>query len=215
MGYITRERFNKAINEGVLDEVDFLPPPFKTATFLHASVGRGTNTTAGEGGLYGTDEFMLSEEYGFLSLYALIEPDWYDIFVSLLEYLGDTGFGKKKSSGKGRFTVQSIEVFKGFSLPESPNGFVVLSHYLPAKRDPLEGRYHVTIRHGKLGEERAQWPNPFKRPVIFILPGATFKTSNPLPYYGRIARGVHEEEDVLTFGLSLAIPCRVEEDVTA
>ncbi len=207
--YITRERFNRALTQGVLDEVHLLPSPFKVTTNLHASIGRNTGTTSGEGGLYSLDEYFLSDEYGYISLYALVAPDWYDIFTESIEYMGHIGFGKKKSSGKGRFLVQSIEGFDGFTIPEEPDGFVVLSHYLPAKTDPMDGRYHVTIRHGKLGEDRAQWSNPFKRPVILISPGATFKEENPSPYYGRMTRGVHESEEILTFGFGIAIPCKI------
>jgi len=106
-----------------------------------------------------------------------------DIFYNLFEI----GFGKKKSSGYGQFEiVNGFEEFNGFEIPNEPNGFYSLSHYLPSNEDKIKDSYYdINIKYGKLAEEKSGSQNPFKPALVLLRPGSCFVTDVQNEFYGR------------------------------
>lgn len=130
---------------------------------------------------------------------------------AVLKEVFEVGFGKKKSSGYGEFEViGNLGNFEGFTESEDANGFVTLSNYLPSVNDGLkmgskakeipasagmtDSRednettsyyYDFKLKYGKLGEELALSENPFKKPIVLLLPGSVFRTDMKKDYYGR------------------------------
>lgn len=188
--------------------------PFVTATRLHASLDRRSNRTLDPGGLREEEETYLAAEFDELSVYASMDDDWAERMAGIWQSLSRSGFGKKKSVGKGAFDYKGMEVFKGFGELAVANGFVSLSHFVPAADDPVHGDYAVLVKHGKLGEEFALSDHPFKRPLVLFTPGSCFTASGaPKQWYGRAVDGlVPEHPEILQLCFCLALPLRFPED---
>lgn len=183
--------------------------PFISIGTLHARINRLTGTTAEEGSLYELREQMPSDNQ--ITLYALVRDGALDTLQTLFLSLSKIGFGKKKSSGKGAFSLEAIE-HADFPPIDRTDGFVILSHYVPAAADPTDGFYKVRIKFGRLGEHFALALNPFKRPLTMLEPGAVFRTPDglpPKPFYGRIVPNVAPQRpEVVQCGYAIAVPLR-------
>jgi CRISPR-associated protein Csm4 len=183
---------------------------------LHASIDRNTARTGGEeseGSLFQTISYVPPGENGRIDIYARTTPDGKELFVKLLKDLSAVGFGKDKSVGQGHFTFDpetDIANMNNLDNTADANGFVSLSSYVPAEKDPVTGRWAVRTKRGKLGEELAQSADPFKRALIQLEPGAAFKTNGaPRSFYGRIVRGIAPAfPPVIQNCQTVAIPCR-------
>jgi CRISPR-associated protein Csm4 len=130
--------------------------------------------------------------------------------VNLLKELSKTGYGRKKSIGKGQFSVKEIKEFN-FSPIQNANGFVTLSNFCPTEDDPTEGLYKTFIKYGKLGEEFTFCGNPFKRPLLMIRTGSVFKIgSQPKEFYGRIVPNIApaKESEVVQYAYAFTVPIR-------
>ena len=106
------------------------------------------------------------------------------------KYLKDVftlGFGKKKNIGFGEFKDIRLEDFEQFEQPkDGSNGFVSLSNYIPSTDDGLKSfKYKQFLKYPKLGEEYSVSKDPFKRPIVFLMPGSVFYTDTIREYYGR------------------------------
>lgn len=131
-----------------------------------------------------------------------------DKLTSVWKFVGETGYGADSSTGKGHFEVE-LEEFR-LEGANDPNAFVLFSHTIPSADDPREGYYDILTKFGKLGANFAPTGRVFKRPVIMLLPGATFSSRVICPFYGRIVEGVHHEHgEVVQYGLSLPFPVRL------
>lgn len=158
--------------------------PTKTAVVLHNTIDRWTGTTLNGGGLYELAETYCRCDY--MSLYIKVAPGWEAAFRQTLERLGQMGMGKRRSIGKGGFTLLSFEPFNEFATQPDCNGFVSLSHFAPEATDPVEGRYTTIVTFPKLDRECAVNRRFFKRPLILLTPGSVFYTEGkPREYYGR------------------------------
>ncbi|MFQ5531905.1 MAG: hypothetical protein ACE5ES_04780 [Candidatus Nanoarchaeia archaeon] len=110
------------------------------------------------------------------------------IFKSVFEI----GFGKKKSSGYGQFKIIDFDNFDGFSESADANGFVSLSHYMPANKDKITDAYYdINVKYGKFGEEKSNSHNPFKPPMLLMKPGSCFLTNESKDFYGRVIKGIN------------------------
>jgi len=182
--------------------------PYKPLGILHARVSRTSGTTGEEGSLYELSGLVPRD--GKISIYARVADGFEGLLSKLFDLLSRSGFGKKKSSGAGAFSVEgTIEPFDDFGYPEGANAWVNLSNYVPRSDDPTEGYYRVFVKYGKLGEEYALAGNPFKRPLIMIEPGAVFRSDNPRQWYGRLVEGVAPAyPEVVQSGFAFAVPAR-------
>lgn len=205
--YVDLQEFN-AIAAGYL--VDLKPRgsvDLPVAT-THNSVSRISGSTI-DGSLFEEQEQFSRQEY--LSLYVRVADGWLEKFNELLEGLSKKGYGKRASVGKGAFEIEEPELFEGFEEQTAPNAIVMLSNYIPAAGDPLEGRYRSFIKYGKLGGEFTFLENPFKKPVMMFKPGSVFWDDKPRAVYGRTVQGISiQKEEVVHFGCSVAVPARVE-----
>jgi CRISPR-associated protein Csm4 len=182
--------------------------PLVSSVTLHNQIDRISNTTDGEGGgLFELPEQFVSD--GCISVYAHVAEGYEQDLQRLFELLAQGGYGKKRTTGKGAFTVTTFEPFNGFELPQgtTANGFVTLSHFVPAAADPIDGAWKVRVKYGKLGDEKTFCGNPFKKPLIMLQPGAVFRTANPKPWYGRLVENIaFTDPDVVQYGFAFAVP---------
>ncbi|GMU87665.1 MAG: hypothetical protein AMXMBFR48_29060 [Ignavibacteriales bacterium] len=127
--------------------------------------------------------------------------------ADLLKEVFETGFGKKKSVGYGAFECGEFKEYTELKEPDNANGFLTLGHYTPTGVDGLiAGYYNHNIKYGRLGEERANNPNPFKKPILSFSPGSCFTVNKVKEWYGLVTDGVVEgEKNIWHFGVPLTL----------
>lgn len=207
--YLGREQFVQYQRGEMFDFVPIEKRPVVKQPALHNQISRISNTTGDSGNLFELEEQFVRQ--GVMTVYAKIQEGMQKDVLRLFEYMAASGFGAKKSTGKGTFTIQKFEIFdafdRAFSERVTPTGFVSLSHFVPAVDDPVEGAYRTMVKYGKLGEEKTFRGNPFKKPLIMLKPGAVFSTETIRPWYGRMLESIaYADQDVVQYGYAFAVP---------
>jgi CRISPR-associated protein Csm4 len=186
--------------------------PFKTFTTLHSSINRLTGTTGDEGSLFELEEYVFdfkAAKADYISVYLKIREGFEDMVMSLFRDLALSGYGAKKSAGKGSFEIMGELVeFKNFDAFKEANAFVTLSNFVPAPDDPADGYYRTMVKYGKLGGEYTFTDNPFKRPIVMITTGSTFLVKETYkPYYGcMIINIAPSRPEIIHYGYAFAVP---------
>jgi len=179
---------------------------------LKNQISRLTGTTGEEGKLYPFKEF----HWKTVSLYLKIADAFVDKAKSLVDYLAESGYGKRKSVGYGQLKKLSFDPFAGFQSPSDANGFVSLSNFVPSSNDPANGNWALIVKYGKLGEEYSLEQMAFKRPLIMLEAGSTFYDSPCREFYGRLVQGVSPPNpQVVQYGFALPVPMRLPEPVAS
>lgn len=206
---VSLEEFNDIIN----GRNTFIRPKEKLNTVagvMHNQISRLTGAAA-DGGLYEHQEIFWDDTH--ISLYLGIEDGWQDKVYDLFYALSLRGFGSRASTGKGHFTIEDFGEFNGFGLTGKANSFVVMSNYVPKTGDPLDGQYKTFVKYGKLGQSYAHSENPFKKPLLMIIPGSVFWTERPSFAYGRLVKNISPGfPEVVQCGCTLAIPAFINKD---
>jgi CRISPR-associated protein Csm4 len=207
MHFITLADFSYFRSAGQIAP-NIIQNPVKTSLSSHNSISRLTNSTLAEGGFYSLEEHFTP----IVSIYVkTVSEQWKDRVMQLFTDLSIGGYGRKKSIGKGNFCVEKCEEFKGFMEISGANGFVSLSHFCPAEKDPTDGMYKIFIKYGKLGDGFTFCGNAFKRPLMMFKPGAIFKTeSKPRDYYGRLIDKdiAPAKPEVVQYAYAFAVPIK-------
>ena len=198
------------------DPSEPLADPWIKVKTPHAAINRLIDTTGDRddqaGQFYHTEAWALPDD-SRVQVYLRAIPEAQPLALDLLKRLSRTGFGRDKSTGYGHFAVESCAPCTAFGTDGGADAFVSLSTFMPAADDPTDGRWRLRIKRGYLGEH-AGAGNPFKRPLVQLLPGAVFRTgAGPVrPVYGRmvgdVAPGMRE---AVQCGYSLAAPCHWRE----
>lgn len=178
--------------------------PTKYKTTPHNKIDRLSWTTPTTGGLYSLEEFFIP----YVSVYLkVVSDEWKERVINLFTTLSKTGYGSKKSIGKGQFEVEDIKEFN-FEKIKNADGFITLSNFCPIKDDPTEGFYRTFVKYGKLGEEFTFCGNPFKKPLVMIKTGAVFKTdANPKDFYGGIVNNIAPAKpEVVQYAYAFTVP---------
>ena len=202
--FVTCEDF-ESLREGKECRLDVFPNPYTTYMIPHNRINRLTNSTSKEGGVYSLRTTVVPQIIIYLKA---ISEDWKNKTMELFEELSKAGYGRKKSIGIGRLSINEVREFE-FKRMEKPGGFVSLSNFCPAESDPTEGFYKTFVKYGKLGEEFTSCGNPFKRPLLMIKAGGCFKTDGTFrENYGRI---IHEgvapaKPEVVQYAYAFALP---------
>lgn len=208
--FLTLQQFNQFITLG---EPGFAFPATEerlsiARVTLKNQLSRITGTTGAEGTLYTFDEYYCSE----IVVYVKVADDFIDTCQQLFEHLARVGYGKRKSAGYGQVAKVGFEQFDGFAPPSDANGFVTLSNFVPAAHDPRRGNWHIIVKYGRMGEERATGGQAFKKPLVMLVAGSTFYDSPCRSYYGRLVRGLNPAyPDTVQYGLALPVPVKLPE----
>lgn len=210
IAWISLSSFN-AVRNGEALQFEENEQPFIKELVIHNQIDRVTCTTAGEGTMYASEETFLNERYySYLSVYAYVLPEWKQTLVDLIEDVGKNGLGGRSSTGKGAFTLEGYDTFSGFASIENPNACITLGHMVPHASDPVKGFYKITIKRGRLGEERAKLNNPFKKPLIMFVPGASFYHAGNKQFLGRMVSNVSKAApDAVQCGMVPIVPARI------
>ena len=153
-------------------------------------------------GLYSQEETFFGLNAGEFVIYLKTYCFSCEELNSIFTFIGDGGFGRDKSTGKGYFT---FKVNEGIDIQEAKNSnaFMTLSSFIPKQNDPVEGYYHTLLKYGKLGGLYAKGTsevnnNPFKKPLIMFSAGSVFydkeyRIGKP---YGALLDDVHHNKGI-------------------
>lgn len=157
-------------------------------TQLRNTISRASNTTNTDGGLFPTEESVLRKGVRHLTVYARIAPECRELFERLLRELTRWGFGSDRSAGKGQFCLEGeIEPVPGLDEPADADSCAVLSTFQPASGDPTDGAWEAFTKYGKLGPDFGL-DNVFKKPMIVLRPGASFRAPARRGWLGHAIR---------------------------
>lgn len=181
---------------------------FARARAPHNVIDRRNGQTLEQAGLWFADEDWPSADALGRDLYvrgALPQDDLAD----LLRRVGEQGYGRDASTGRGRFTVEGIETADWLDDAPAAGGarrMLSLSHgtITPNMGAP---RYRQTVLFGKVGRTMlAEVSRPWKLPILLTQPGATFSPSDAGPF-GAWLTGVHQDRpEIGQNAFHLAIP---------
>lgn len=182
--------------------------PFsKSGVEPHVTIARNTGSAL-EGGLF-VDTLTYFRAGARLHLYAeTAEPDR---LLHYLERIGNLGFGKNASTGKGRFAVEHDAAFDPASLASSGTKRLLLSPCAASDMRSLDGCYAVEVKRGKAALHIAGG-NPFKNPILCVREGAVLSSLPNGPY---VLDGVHDNPDIVQVVQPLSLPCELKEDAHA
>ncbi len=110
-------------------------------------------------------------------------------FFELLKNVFEIWYWKKKSSWKWQFKVWK---WKEKNLwKENWNNILLLSLFIPSTDDPTEWNYKLFTKFPKLWEEFSlEWQNFYKKPLVMIQAGSTFKKTNNNWYVWKMIKNV-------------------------
>ncbi|MFC6687721.1 type III-A CRISPR-associated RAMP protein Csm4 [Jhaorihella thermophila] len=179
----------------------------------HNHVHRSGRGTLEEGGL-----FFLEEDWRFSASGgdAGIDPGLIDVYVSTaddrdrvkrtLSAIGQQGYGRDASTGRGRWDVLSVEEDRELADCDGSR-MVSLSRGVidPDKMGaPL---WRLEAHYGRTGPQLSlAGGSPFKRPVLLTRPGMTFSPKAAGPY-GRMLGGLHQDHPEIRLNAQhIAIP---------
>ena len=217
--WVCEEQFKGVIRaSGQMIPREKWPEPLAAARNLHSSIHRISGTTTGEGSssLFEIPEWWFREADGKTPecLVVYVKTDaWLDKLTSLFESLGHVGFGKKRSSGRGAFVVEgkpeACEWIDKMYEDGTADGFVSLSHFIPAPGDPAKGRWGMVTKYPKFSPG-APSGTPFKGRLTMLRPGSAFQVEGKVsPFYGRILKGLSDGfPDYVQYALAFAVPIR-------
>lgn len=164
------------------DKKDDINGKKESAILLKNSVNRETSTVTE--GLYAVQEnFYDGFEYDIYMKYHDISIDE---ISEVFGFIAQRGFGKDKSTGKGKFAFLINEKFEGkelFEIDHSKKYYLNLSTM-------FYDRENLELSHGK---NWTKFPKtggnyaasmPFKNPIIVFKSGTTFKIKNYKEFYG-------------------------------
>jgi len=140
------------------------------------SINRVTFTTS-----QGFDPFSIEEiTFPKMWMFLMCEESKKEILLETIKKIGNYGFGKKSSIGKGSFKVDKINEFDFGDIKTST--YLAISPFVRDKND--EVFYEPYVKFGKYGLNRAK--NPFKKPIVLCESGSVIKLNSPQKVYGKI-----------------------------
>lgn len=178
------------------------PDPALPHRIAHNSIHRLTGSTPDEGGLYFVDEDWSYAKKPERDVYVRAKTTA-DELRDLFGAVGETGYGRDATWGRGQFTVVDVIDARWLDAHDG-NRMLSLSHGC-LTANMASARYKLFTHFGKVG---ASLPTnvPWKYPVLLTRPGATFTPTDSGPF-GAWLTGVHQERrDVGHNAYHLAIP---------
>lgn len=179
----------------------------------HNTIDRISNTVAGDGGYYQQEETFYRP--GTRREIYIHDEYFSEIRLKeLLKYIGDAGYGKDASVGKGHFSIKNIEAVEWYSLTDA-NAIMLLSSCVPSENNPTKGWYKLQTKYGKVGSVFSQTGNegaehPFKKPLLQISNGSVFFCNPPIMYMGKMVRNIHVQPYIVHYGYAITFPLCIQ-----
>jgi len=162
------------------------------------SINRKTSTTQGDMFAPYTVEYL---EYEKFDIYLLIGKEK-DLIIEKLQEIGEIGFGKDASTGKGRFEIENIEdVSHFFNL--KTNTYVSISSFC-MKDNSCENVYYEV--YTKYPKTRGDLSNPFKNPLILAKTGAGIVCNEEIRFIGNAITNFSNNSKIVHQGYAITLP---------
>lgn len=181
---------------------------YKTEIKVRNSLNRVTFSTdkSGEFAPFSLEELTFTYQP---VIYVLFDEDSFfsEEIVKRLNFMGQNGFGKKGSIGKGHFTAEIDESFKRFDEDEVESDYyLTLSPIVLNKQPYIDKAYYNTFnRFGKYHSRST----PFKKPLLMADSGAVVKLKEKRTWIGRgIDNGIVQQS--LVQGYSIVVPFKFD-----
>lgn len=187
----------------------------KKEVVYHNTINRVSNRVTT--GLYEQEEIFYSTDFNEFELYLKTSCFDKDDLEKIFGFISLGGFGRDKSTGKGRF---EFSITEGTDLlgSDNPNGFMTLSSYIPHAEAPTQGFYQIFLKYGKLGGTFATGSpevgsNPFKKPLVMFRAGSTFYDQNydDSKIYGSLLPDVHKNPRIRHYGYAFPLGINMEQ----
>lgn len=214
--FITLSQLNSFLNA---QNINMIPETIdypKIVDSLRTSVKIDRSTfSSEEGKLYTYNPIYFDEKTNLCIFIKIIDEDKFKEYdcENLLKEIFNIGYGRKKSSGYGHFRFINYSLFDGFNEPESSDGFISLSNYIPDSSDNVYNYYYdFTTKFGKLGEDFSMGDNPFKFPIILLTEGSIFYTKENKEFYGRLTNpgDLHNDKRIVQNGFAFSLKLKIK-----
>lgn len=191
--WLRRDDFLEARAGNVPDFGRWRPDPFQNDLRRHNTLGRRSDSSLDEGGLFTRQENTWARTTDpserSLSLFARAQSDdGLDLLLELLHDLALTGYGADVATGRGQFDLlgDAVPDPQLDATPPGTDGLVCLSTFQPAPGDPADGFWEAFHKFGKLGPDLGLADvRTRKHTLILFRPGACFRAQAPRPFLGR------------------------------
>ena len=187
----------------LLPETKNIPnEPFEKARF-HNVIDRITGFTS-ENALFLTNEQWYCKSWEKIDIY--IYSEWEkEKLNTFVEKLFSVGYGKDQTTGSGE--VKIINNPKPIEVPsyDTPY-FLTLSRLIPDDSIVLENSfYDIEAKYGKIWSGLSPI-NPFKKPIMQILPGSVVKLKTQKAIAGRVLENIADDSRVIENCFSILYP---------
>ena len=168
---------------------------------MHVSIDRSSGAAL-EGGLFASQAFWAKSDAAF-HLYA--ETDDCPLLLARLKRIGQLGYGRDSSTGKGLFSIEKDAAFRppASDLPHS----LLISMLSAENLSGLNGWYATEVKTGKAGPAFCGG-NPFKSPFLCVQEGAVLTALPKGPF---VLRAIHANPAIAQITQPLVLPCKLAE----
>ncbi len=149
------------------------------------------------------------EEYRFENrdIYFLLDEEFLsrEELEKLLMLIGEVGYGKNRTIGKGRFTLTSLE--KVTLATQATTTYMLLSSLNAEGIEAKSFFYEPLTKFGKHGGDLATH-SPFKKPLLLAKCGSVvvFETPQSVAYLGSAIHGHSVHKETVHQGYAIALP---------
>jgi CRISPR-associated protein Csm4 len=211
--YIRQDSFRE-LAAGAAASGEVFDKPSISGSQMRTAIDRELGNAAKEQ-LFEIATEHLTEGFDRVSVYIRTER-FLDELLACFRALAMTGFGKKSSSGLGAFElIGAPQGCDWLDQVADANGFVSLSHFVPAAKDPADGCWRLHVTYPKFHANSVE--NVFKGSILMLTPGSVFRTGNGKlrPWYGSMLPMARREmPKAIHYGLAFAAPMRWPEEAS-
>jgi CRISPR-associated protein Csm4 len=176
----------------------------------HNIIDRRRGGSLRDNGLYTHQEMWLKGCW-IIYLRSTFDATW---LFPLFDYLSESGFGKRASTGMGRFTIRDLrepKTHERFPAVDNANGFMTLSSSYLISPGEIAGRmfYKLHVKRGKVGPAMPTGKSGgfLKHPVAMCVAGSIFESKTPYrPWFGKLIDDIHSEhKEIRHYGFAFPV----------
>lgn len=193
--------------EAALSHDDFMTDPSLDRRQAHNAVHRHGRGTLETGGLFFTeDDWRFTGRFRRMDLYV-VSDESPDRIGELVNAVGERGYGRDISTGRGRFEVTGIHTDPELADLPGSSRRMSLSRGVLTPQTMKDALWRVEPHLGRVGPELSlAGISPFKRPVLLVRPGCTYRPASS-GVAGKWVENVHPEcPEIGLNGFHLSIP---------
>ena len=164
-------------------------------------------------------EYFFNEDNSFyFEFYVYLNEFVEEDIISAIKLIGEMGYGRKTSIGKGNYEIISIDEVK-FSYNEESNIYTLGKCNISNMKNQFQDIYYTPYvkfgKHGSYTTSKMKFANPYKYPYVLADQGAILNYCKPTlfknPFIGSNVGKISPNKNIVTQGYSLYIPFNYSE----